>query len=581
MSTPHIQKVKEELINLFNENKYDVKTVAFGQKRINKTFTEEKSICFGVEKKLPLSEIPPEKIIPPSMSIDGVTYKTDVYIVGGEIYTAQLKNKIISEAIIAEKSASLNIGYTNGTGSTMFIAYASPHTDCRVWKYANYTIDTTYTFNVLRCHNWSTVLEIPPATSGIDVFDSTWGGPSSDPSNPVVDGVNIVFQQDPVPFGTVYAEDFWFCCSPGMNEYAVGSANRVNADPTVTTIRTQTRPTKGALSIGPAPYNDTVAVGTLGAIVTDTTDGKMVALTNNHVCAEPYPGASLPRFVASDPAYLTYYEDYNNIEIYQPSAYDSGVINASHKIGNTKRSYPYSSTTTNYIDAGLINLNSSLVDTNSWNVVGSDFTGAPPFASTAEIDAITTSTEIFKSGRTMGPIGLSRSDMAADNPCRMVVTSTSAAFTLGVTDTPPYININYADCIQLEPAYPSNIMPGLPGDSGSVVYAKIGGVWKIIGLFFAGNIPTGVNYRMYSPVCYACRIDRVASLLKVQAYTGGAVDANPNTPTYTKLSGATYGDQPSVLIGGKTYWQVGIYNGGEYPPYGGYVAPASGYESFP
>jgi hypothetical protein len=562
MSTPHIQKVKEELINLFKENKYDVKTVAFGQKKVNKTFLEEKSICFGVEKKLPLSEIPPEKLIPPSITIDGVTYKTDVYIVSGEIYTAQLKSKMILDSAELKEPVSPAIGYTNGTGSTMYIGYSQPHTDCQVWRYANYTFETK-TFNVVRCHNWSTTVVIPPATMGFDVFDSSWDGPSSDPSNPTVDGINIVFQKDPSIFGSSYAEDFWFCCSPGQNEYTVGSANQLNADSRVATIRTQTRPMKGALSIGPTPYDGYVAVGTLGAIVVDSTDGKMVALTNNHVCAEPYPANSLPRFMASDPAYSTYYEDYNNIEMYQPSAYDSGVINPSHKIGKTKRSYPYTSTDTNYIDAGLINLSSSFLDTNSWDVVGSSFSAAPPFASTAEIDAITTSTEIFKSGRTMGPIGMDISDMVASNPCKLVVTSTSTAFSLYVSDT---IIINYADCIQIQSAYPSNIMAGLPGDSGSVLYAKIGGVWKVIGLFFAGNIPTGVNYATYTPIGYACRIDRVASMLKIQAYTGGTVDANPNTPTYTKLSGASYGNQASVEIGGKTYWQVGIYGGGTYPP---------------
>jgi len=82
-----------------------------------------------------------------------------------------------------------------------------------------------------------------------------------------------------------------------------------------------------------------------------------------------------------------------------------------------------------------------------------------------------------------------------------------------------------------------------------LLYAYISGQWKIIGLVFAGN-----EYYFYG---FACRIDRVANLMKLQAYTGTTVNANPNTPTYITLDLATYGSKASASFNGKTYWQVG------------------------
>jgi hypothetical protein len=108
--------------------------------------------------------------------------------------------------------------------------------------------------------------------------------------------------------------------------------------------------------------------------------------------------------------------------------------------------------------------------------------------------------------------------------------------------------VYFADCIMLQNEYPYCITPTIGGDSGSLLYAYIGGAWKIVGLIFAGN---GFDLGL------ACRIDRVASSMKLQAYTGSAVDSDPNPRSQIVLDYATYGGEASASIDGKTYWQLG------------------------
>lgn len=438
MNKDHLDKLKEAVQNLHLDNVYGTLQVAYGCKQSKGQFTEEKCIRFGVEKKVPLDQIPEDKRIPSTITVDGVEYKTDVYVAPAKIFTYGAMRKIEAEE-------------TNAAISPMTLAACNNYGDSAV----------------------------PP-----------------------------------------------------------------NVSPPVSYNRATTRPLRGGVSMCHPPPTGYVNAGTLGAIVVDDFDGKMVGLTNNHVCSPP--GGALGgtcRFFANDTNYAAEYSKYNNINIYQQSSWDSGLVNkSSDKIGVTKRVFPLSSTGINYVDCGIVNLTASIVDINSWDIVGATFGGtSPPFASTAEIDAITTSTPIFKSGRTTGPIGPD-----TYSSCVIQVTNTSVSLYVGGYADDNLDNVLFADCISIES---SSTIVGLGGDSGSIMYAKIGGVWKIIGLYFAGD-----NIGSYG---LACRIDRVSKLLHVSPYTGGTVDANPNTPIYTTLDLATYGSQASASIGGKTYWQVG------------------------
>ena len=56
----------------------DVVGTGYGKKVTSNLVTDEKCLSFGVKKKLPLSEVSPENLIPSEIEIDGVVYKTDV-----------------------------------------------------------------------------------------------------------------------------------------------------------------------------------------------------------------------------------------------------------------------------------------------------------------------------------------------------------------------------------------------------------------------------------------------------------------------------------------------------------------------
>ena len=72
------ENIKNKIQELFDSTPEGV-GVMFGNKIRNGEYTGEPSIVFTVEKKLPLSEIPSDQILPSSVEIDGVTYNTDVF----------------------------------------------------------------------------------------------------------------------------------------------------------------------------------------------------------------------------------------------------------------------------------------------------------------------------------------------------------------------------------------------------------------------------------------------------------------------------------------------------------------------
>jgi hypothetical protein len=436
MNAENIDNVKKEIERLIQDNPYDAHEIAIGCKSKGGIYTDEKVICFGVKQKLPLDQIPQEKIIPKTLVIDGVQYKTDVYIAPTDVYTAAAIRKI-DDANPQDLIHVMSVSYCNPIGDN----------------------------------------SVPPVVSA------------------------------PVSYN-----------------------------------RATTRPLRGGVSMAAPPPTGYVNAGTLGLMVVDSMDNKLVGLTNNHVCGTPGGSINKSKFFAND-EYSASFSDYNTINIYQQSSWDSGVVNkASDKIGFAKRQFPLSTNLINYIDAGIVNLTASIVDSGSWNAIGSSFASAPSFASTAEIDSITTSTQIFKSGRTTGPIG-------PDNysSCVIQVTNTSTAlYVSGYTPSGPALL--FGNCLKLES---TGTVVGIGGDSGSVVYAKIGGVWKVVGLFFAGNGDGSAGY--------ACRIDNVSSLLKIEAYTSGSYSADPGTRTYVTASLADYGGKASASFNGEIYWQVGKY----------------------
>jgi hypothetical protein len=429
---PSYERILEETQKLFaNKEQYDIVSVSYGYKSKNNSYTNEKCICFGVRQKKSLAELPPEKIIPSTITIDGITFNTDV----------QILPEIKALADSCQSSSVYNLN------------------------------------------------------------------------------------------------------------------------------RAKYRPLSGGISIGNNGGGGYVAVGTLGTIVVDNVDNKLVGLTNIHVCAKHIDSDGAVPFLlnwqgsSTDPntAYFSV-RSYN--PIYQPSvAFNDGgsqfYNNPPDFIGTTKRWYPINyyrnifggiiSGNFNYIDAGIINLNDDLLSDYSWRPIGAPFNTSPPFATTSEINSVTISTDLFRSGRTLGALGFGTG-------C-----DTLSVTNLGVTTyIDGYAGINtpqaswsfeFSDLIQFTS---TDIAVISGGDSGSILYANIGGAWKIIGLNFAGSADGSIGF--------ACRIDRVARYLNVSYWDGlSGWSATPNPYVDIVLpNDLTYQTAVSAVTGGKVYYQVGL-----------------------
>ena len=360
------------------------------------------------------------------------------------------------------------------------------------------------------------------------------------PKNLTIDGV--IYKTDIVVVpGKIFAQPN-YCWNTGTQ-----SVPPVVSAP-VSYNRAKTAILSGGISFSAPPSTGYVNAGTLGGIVIDNFDGKVVGITNSHVGATP--GGSIyeaptPQLIASSTTYGSTASAYKNIKSYQPSSWDRGSANyAPDIIGNLKRAYPMTTTGTNKIDAALINLTDSIIDTTSWYPLCANFYSATPFASTADIDSLTLSNPIFKSSRTTGPVGLAGCEL------RVTGTSTSLSVDFG---TPGAGVLSFINCLTIESPV-TNTVVGSGGDSGSLVYGYIStspstSAWKVVGLFFAGDSTGGYGF--------ACRIDEVTSLLAVSAYDGINVSATPSLCSYITLPYSTYSNTVSTIVNGKKYWQVG------------------------
>jgi hypothetical protein len=412
-----------------NKDQYDIVSISYGHRSKNNDYTNEKCICFGVKQKKSISELPPEKIIPSTITIDGVEFKTDVYV-------------------------------------------------------------------------------MPEVTALLD------------------------------------------SCQPS-------SVYELN--------RQKYRPLSGGISIGNNGGAGYTSVGTLGTIVVDNVDNKLVGLTNLHVAAKHLDGDGGTPFLLN---YQTggysqintffYSRSYNSI--YQTSvAFNDGgsqfYNNPPDFIGTLKRGYPLNYYRNqfggivfgnfNYIDAAIINLKDSIISNDSWRPIGAPFNTSPPFATAAEIDTLTLSTPLFRSGRTLGPIGYGTSCTAIST----IFTSTSiyvgGYMPFSLTDIP----IEFTDAI----GFTSNTIAVVSGgDSGSILYANLSGTWKIVGLIFAGAVDGSTGY--------ACKINRVAQYLNVSYWdglSGWSADPNPYTDIVLP-NDPTYYTAVSAVTGGKVYYQLGL-----------------------
>ena len=310
--------------------------------------------------------------------------------------------------------------------------------------------------------------------------------------------------------------------------------------------RSVVRPVKGGASMTSA--NNVSTVGTFGFIAVDIETQALVGVTNNHVTIQD--------------AFYTSQRDLSGVveSEYSPADYiyqngENGYIPPlSYQIGQSLRYVPINEAGngTNNVDAAMFSLEEEDVDiTVSFKQIGEEAYAFPyPFATTAEIDnLLITNPMLYSSGRTTGPKG--------GASCPMRVSAVGSVFYIYYYKQGIPTLTFFTDAIEfVKPVNDPDISticinPIIPGDSGSALIADFGGERKIIGLVFAAGGSTDILYG------YACRIDKVASQLGIEAWDGTLKPyVDPSTIEYI----TTVGGSSTKIISctGKNYWQVGL-----------------------
>ena len=300
----------------------------------------------------------------------------------------------------------------------------------------------------------------------------------------------------------------------------------------------EVRPLKGGLQI----RNQSLGfLGTMGFIAVDKDTNSLVGVTNAHVMTGNF-------FVANESSRGVSNVYGNNMG--QPAT------SASQRVGVTKRYVPVkgSSSGINYVDGAIFTLDEAQISlTESYKYYGFSFENPPPFATTEEIDdLINNNWNLYSVGRTTGAKG--------EGDTKLKFLSYDTVYVYNSLNSTTDRLCRYDECITYIASastttngngcyYPIN-----SGDSGSALLADINGTIKIIGLSFAGS--TSDSSTGYMTKARACRIDRVAEELNIEAFTGQTVNySDKNNPQVHYESG--FSSSLSITVGGNKYYQVG------------------------
>jgi len=293
-------------------------------------------------------------------------------------------------------------------------------------------------------------------------------------------------------------------------------------------------------------------VGTLGIFVKDKTDGQIVALSNNHVFANSQLTSLFQ--TPNEQGTTTTLE----ISGFQPSGYWKttpendyiGKCKRAVMIGDENPEILYYINSTPIIwrtssDAAILELsNYNLIDSiSSPNILNFDEVAPFEFASDAEIDSLApgasnSGSPIFRSGRTLGPIGYPGNTFS----CNLSVSELNLALVAPYS----YYGSWFPNCFYVD----GDVVAGAGGDSGSALFALFNegnpalSAWKLVGLLFAG----GDNYTI------GCRITEIASALNIAPW-------NTDIPTLSSQKTViSLKDDYSqtVTLSGRKFYQAGF-----------------------
>jgi hypothetical protein len=333
----------------------------------------------------------------------------------------------------------------------------------------------------------------------------------------------------------------------------------------VVELKSRVRPLSGGLEISDLatwvqlPNGGwSLETGTLGFLAKDNMDGTLVGVTNAHVIIKD------PFLVSERSIYNGAYNIYDPVVFNDPNQLTAtypasilqfgssgGFINFNNdSIGIHKRYIPVSETQYNDVDCALIAINKSAANSSSAGQAGLPNSFGIPFATSTEIENLVGSnTPIYSVGAFTGPKGVT---------CPMKV--------YGIGNV--YVTYNkqgnsrlvLQSDVLLYKFVDSSLLPIFSGDSGSAIIANINGVYKIIGLAFAGDT-SRKNGQPYSTHGIACRIDNVANALDISAWDGGDIKySDTNADHLSRIIRPANETRVSIEYNGKVYYQVGLEN---------------------
>jgi hypothetical protein len=373
------------------------------------------------------------------------------------------------------------------------------------------------------------------------------------PSTVEIDGItyktDVVEIGDVVPLSTCPSNTLntcytwtWFNyqLTPGGPIYPAGNIPPGN--------RGVIRPMKGGISITSA--NNVTSVGTLGFLAVDNAKNALVGVTNNHVVVGT--------------AFYTNYRNVTNSNEYNDAYYQPGEGgfggNSTYLVGEVVRYVPIvPQPLLNQVDGALVTIDPTKVtNAESYKLYGTNILTPMPFATTAEIDnLLVTNPPLISSGRSSGvksptSCGIKINAVNVNIPLSTYTNTQTGQLEGGYNINGSRLGASFSGTIEfIRTDLQSNGAPACPfpiygGDSGSALAAQINGVWKIIGLVFAGSTYYG----------YANRIDQVAAQLNISAWDG-------TTKNYFDTSSRQYittiGGSPdkTLTCASNIYWQVG------------------------
>lgn len=294
------------------------------------------------------------------------------------------------------------------------------------------------------------------------------------------------------------------------DEILPDSVDVVEIGPFYPKNRDKHRPLEGGISghwWSPTPY-----AGTLGLIVKDKANNKLVGLTNNHCAGDLYdPSHPIPDSGSTNTT---------GLEFTQPSIGDGGNLSAD-KIGTVLRAVAIKcGGAANYVDGALIDI---LTPNLSWFNVYDISTNPVVF----NLNPESSSGTLRKSGRTT-----------------FVTTSSQCSSSIiSYSDNTMFVPFGSGDptAENNKAYYHEQIIIGSSsspfiraGDSGSVLLRGDSEPYDVIGLLFAGSDDTILPH--YS---LANRINNVSTLLNIDHWDGTIIIPHNTSETIT-LNGRTF-----------------------------------------